>query len=160
MSHFPVFGAKMFDKFVKSLQDKSFKLRPEWGFEPAQVTPIVSDTLVECLECGLIESVKGLKRITGDTKVELDDGKTVDVEVLIWCTGYKADFSMLESRFDPTTCPSPAWSSASGSNGKRRQCALPRSRFPDLRHVKHGDCSGLEGCIDTAVTSCYGEGGG
>lgn len=119
MSNFPVFGAKMFDKFVKSLQDKSFKLRPDWGFEPAQVTPIVSDTLVGCLECGLIESVKGLKRILGDTEVELDDGKTVDVDVLIWCTGYKADFSMLESRFDPTTCPSPAWSSASGSNGKR-----------------------------------------
>ena len=118
MSTFPVYGAKMFDKFLKSLQDKSFKLRPEWGFEPAQMIPIISDTLVDYLERGLIESVKGLKRIVGDSQVELDDGKTVDVDVLIWCTGYKADFSMLESRFDPTTRPSPAWLSASGSNGK------------------------------------------
>ena len=60
MSTFPVYGAKMFDKFLKSLQDKSFKLRPEWGFEPAQMIPIISDTLVDYLERGLIESVKGL----------------------------------------------------------------------------------------------------
>ena len=118
MSNFPIFGAKMFDKFVKSLQDRSFKLRPEWGFEPAQVTPIVSDCLVDYLECGLIESVKGVKRVVGETQVELDDGKVLDVDVLIWCTGYKADFSMLEPRFDPTRRASSAWSSASGSNGK------------------------------------------
>jgi dimethylaniline monooxygenase (N-oxide forming) len=118
MSTFPVFGGKVFDKFMKSVQDKNFKLRPEWGFEPAQVVPIISDTLVDYLERGLIESVKGLKRIIGGAQVELDDGRIVDVDVLIWCTGYKADFSMLESRFDPTTHPSLTWLSTSGSNGK------------------------------------------
>ncbi|KAJ8108380.1 hypothetical protein OPT61_g8212 [Boeremia exigua] len=116
--YFPVFSAKMFDNFVKSLQDKSFKLSPEWGFEPPQATPIVSDYLVDYLEAGLIESVKGVKRIVGASQAELDDGKMVEVDVLIWCTGYKADFSMLEPRFDPTNRPAPAWSSASGSNGK------------------------------------------
>lgn len=118
MTNFLIFGSKMFDKFVKSLQDKSFKLRPEWGFEPAQVTPIVSNYLVDYLEHGFIESVKGIRRIIGDTQVELDDGKILDVDVLIWCTGYKADFSMLESRFDPTSRTAAASSNASGSNGK------------------------------------------
>lgn len=108
----------MFDKFVKSLQDKSFELRPEWGFELAQVTPIVSNTLVDYLERGMIQSVKGVKEIMGDTRVKLEDGKEVDVDVLIWCTGYKTDFSMLEPRFDPTAPSTPSWSEASGSNGK------------------------------------------
>ncbi|KAH6643204.1 dimethylaniline monooxygenase 2 [Boeremia exigua] len=119
ISSFPVFGTKMFDKFVKKLQDKSFKLRPEWGFEPPQVTPIVSDYLVDYLERGLIESVKGVKRILGASQVELDDGKTLDVDVIIWCTGYKTDFSMLEPRFDPTSHSSSEWKAASGSNGKQ-----------------------------------------
>ncbi|KAF2623050.1 dimethylaniline monooxygenase 2, partial [Macroventuria anomochaeta] len=118
MSNFPAAGANMFDRFIKSLQDKSFKLRPEWGFEPAQATPIVSNTLVDYLECGLIESVKGIKRILGDTQVELDDGKILDVDALVWCTGYKADFSMLEPRLDPTSRSSTASSDANGSNGK------------------------------------------
>jgi dimethylaniline monooxygenase (N-oxide forming) len=118
MDNFPVFGDQMFDKLLKSLQDRSFNLRPEWGFEPAQVVPIVSETLVDYLERGVIQSVKGIKRIVGDTQVELDDGRTVDVDVLIWCTGYRADFSMLEPRFDPTAHSTPSWSGASGSNGK------------------------------------------
>lgn len=118
MTTFPVFGSRMFDKFIKGLQNKSFKLKPEWGFEPAQVTPIVSDELINCLENGLISSTKGIKRIIGDTEIETDDGKRIDVDVLIWCTGYKADFSMLETRFDPTYRAVAAWSQASGSNGK------------------------------------------
>lgn len=32
--------------------------------------------------------------------------------------GYQADFSLLESRFDPTSPSSSAWSKASGANGK------------------------------------------
>lgn len=115
---FPSFSARMFDKFLKSLQNKSFKLRPEWGFEPPQWTPIVSNDLVHFLERGQIESAKGIKCVLDGSRVELDDGKIVEVDVLIWCTGYKADFSMLEPRFDPTRKPSSAWSSASGSNGK------------------------------------------
>lgn len=108
----------MFDKFVKSLQDKSFKIRPEWGFEPPQWTPIVSNYLVDYLEHGKIESVRGIKRVLDASRVELDDGNILEADVLIWCTGYKADFSMLEPHFDPTKEPSSAWSSASGSNGK------------------------------------------
>jgi dimethylaniline monooxygenase (N-oxide forming) len=118
MTNFPVLGSRMFDKFIKSLQDKSFELRPEWGFEPAQVTPIVSDHLVKYLENGLIESTKGIRRIVGNTQVELDNGTIIEVDVLVWCTGYKADFSMLEPRFDPTSRSAAAWSNAGGSKGK------------------------------------------
>ncbi|KAL6706391.1 hypothetical protein ACN47E_005497 [Coniothyrium glycines] len=117
--YFPRFGERFFDKFIKNLQDKSFKLRPEWGFEPVGKIPIVSDTLVPYLEDGVIESVKGIKRILSATTVELEDGRQIEVDVLVWCTGYKADFGMVEARFDPTCRTPPAsWTTASGSNNK------------------------------------------
>jgi dimethylaniline monooxygenase (N-oxide forming) len=118
MKFFPRSGERFFDSFIKSLQDKSFTLRPEWGFEPAQKVPMVSDTLVSCLESGTIESVKGLKRIVNATTVELDDRGHVQVDALIFCTGYKSDFSIIDTRFDPTTAPTTAWANAKGSNRK------------------------------------------
>lgn len=117
MKYFPGLGEKFFDKFIKGLQDKNFKIRPEWGFEPAAKLPIVSDNLVPCLEEGSINSVRGLKRILGADQVELDDGTILEADAIIWCTGYKSDFSVLEQRFDPSTSLSP-WASASGFNGK------------------------------------------
>jgi dimethylaniline monooxygenase (N-oxide forming) len=74
----------MFDEFLKRLQDKSFTLRPEWGFEqPAQKAPLVSDDLANCLAYGTIQSIKGIKRILSDTEVELEDRKKVDVDIFI-----------------------------------------------------------------------------
>ncbi|KAJ4985411.1 hypothetical protein SVAN01_09071 [Stagonosporopsis vannaccii] len=58
--YFPILSARMVDRCVKSLQDISFKLRLEWGFEPPQWSPIVSDPLVGHLKRGHIESVKGM----------------------------------------------------------------------------------------------------
>lgn len=78
----------------------------------------MSDNLVEHLENGLIESTKGIKRVVSDHQVELDHDRVVDIDALIFCTGYKADFSMLEPRFDPTSRTAAAWSNANGSNSK------------------------------------------
>ncbi|KAH7390983.1 dimethylaniline monooxygenase 2 [Phaeosphaeria sp. MPI-PUGE-AT-0046c] len=118
MKYFPLAGERFFNNFVKGLQNKSFNLRPEWGFEPAQKVPIVSDNLVDYLESGHIESTKGVKCILDNNTVELDDGRRVEVDAVVWCTGYKADFSIVDPRFDPTAPTTPAWSAAQGSNGK------------------------------------------
>ncbi|KAH7086264.1 dimethylaniline monooxygenase 2 [Paraphoma chrysanthemicola] len=118
MRLFPIWGEKTFDKLLKSVQDKNFKVRPEWGFEPAQKVPLVSDTLVDYLESGDIESTKGLRRVINGTAVELDDGRRVEVDVIIWSTGYKANFSMIDPRFDPSAPPPDAWTKARGLNGK------------------------------------------
>jgi dimethylaniline monooxygenase (N-oxide forming) len=120
LKYFPHFGERFFDKFIKGMQDKSFILQPEWGFEPPQKVPMVSDTLVTHLTSGAIESVKGVRRILPNTStVELDDGKCLEIDAIIWCTGYKTDFSIIDPRYDPTAAPStPAWTTAQGSNGK------------------------------------------
>jgi dimethylaniline monooxygenase (N-oxide forming) len=118
LKYFPRYGEDFFDKFLKGLQNKSFKIRPEWGFEPPQKVPLVSDDLVPCLESGSIESVKGVRRILNGTQVELDDGRKVEVDAMIWCTGYKSDFSIIDPRFDPTETGLTAWNKTPGSNGK------------------------------------------
>ncbi|KAI4647400.1 uncharacterized protein J4E79_010258 [Alternaria viburni] len=117
ITYVPRLGEFLFDKFLKKLQDQSFNIRPEWRFEPASKVPVVSDTLVPCLEDGSITSVAGIKRIVNATEVELQDGTKVDVDAIIWCTGYKSDFSMIEPRFNPE-CRPQAWLDAPGSNGK------------------------------------------
>ncbi|KAH7559856.1 dimethylaniline monooxygenase 2 [Bipolaris maydis] len=115
--YFPKFSDKPFDRLIKRIQDKSFRVRPEWRFEPAGKVPIVSDSLVPCLEEGSVSSVAGVKRIVSETKVELDDGSSIEVDVIVWCTGYKSDFSIIEPKFDPT-CRPQRWLDAPGSNGK------------------------------------------
>lgn len=99
------------------MQNKSFTIQSQWCPEPVGKVPLVSDKLVPCLEDGSISSVAGIKRILSDTSVELQDGTSVDVEAIIWCTGYKSDFSMIDAQFDPTCYPQP-WLDAAGSNGK------------------------------------------
>jgi dimethylaniline monooxygenase (N-oxide forming) len=118
LKYFPIAGEHFFDNFIKGLQNKSFNIRPEWGFEPAQKVPMVSDNLVDYLETGKIESTKGVKRIIDSRTVELDDGRQIEVDAIIWCTGYKSDFSIIDPRFDPTAPATPAWGAAQGANGK------------------------------------------
>ncbi|KAF2018251.1 FAD/NAD(P)-binding domain-containing protein [Aaosphaeria arxii CBS 175.79] len=116
----------IFNTFLAKMQNKSFTIRPEWGLSPApsmkQSIPIISDVLVDGFEKGDIESVAGLEKVTGPNQVELSDGTKLDVDTIIYCTGYKIDYSLLEPKYDPTTRTTQKWSEAHGSNGK----PLPR----------------------------------
>jgi dimethylaniline monooxygenase (N-oxide forming) len=120
LKYFPQWGERTFDKFLKGMQDKSFTLRDEWGFEPAQKIPMVSDTLVESLEAGTIESVSGIERVLNTSTVELSNNRTLEIDAIIWCTGYTSDFSIIDPRFSPSTPrdSTPKWSEAKGSNNK------------------------------------------
>lgn len=112
----------MFNMAVKKMQDKAFTIRPEWKVSPApplkHATPIISDNLVNLLETGHIESVAGLRRVVGAREVELDDGTRIEADAIIWCTGYKNDFSLLEKSVDPTRNTTPKWATSIGSRGK------------------------------------------
>ena len=112
----PRLGEKLFDSMLKRMQNKSFTIRPEWGFEPPS-NIIISDTLIPCLENGTIESVAAVKRISSRTEVELENGREIDVDAIIWCTGYQSDFSIIDPSFDPSYRPE-QWLKAPGSNNK------------------------------------------
>jgi dimethylaniline monooxygenase (N-oxide forming) len=120
LKYFPLWGERMFDNFVKGMQNQSFQLREGWGFEPAQKVPMVSDTLVSCLHAGSIESVPGISHVLNSSTIQLDDDRTVEIDAIIFCTGYTSDFSIISPNFDPSTAPAstPTWSAAQGSNNK------------------------------------------
>ncbi|CRK44896.1 hypothetical protein BN1723_006352, partial [Verticillium longisporum] len=71
----------------------------EWGLEETSgdvTTIICNDHLKRLVHEKRIASVKGVKRIIGPRTVELDNGDIIDdVDAIIACTGYRADFSLL-----------------------------------------------------------------
>ncbi|CZR42675.1 flavin depend monooxygenase that catalyses the oxidation of rubrofusarin to 9-hydroxyrubrofusarin [Fusarium proliferatum ET1] len=125
-SAFPRLYELIFNAICKKMQDNAFKIRPEWGLSPAisvlHALPVISDNLIPLLESGDITSVPKIKRVTGPREIELTDGKRLDVDTIIWCTGYEADFSLLDPSVDPTRNTTPKWAEAIGSRGK----PLPR----------------------------------
>ncbi|RMZ67375.1 dimethylaniline monooxygenase 2 [Pyrenophora seminiperda CCB06] len=142
---FPRLSEKFFDTIVKRMQNKSFNIRPEWRFEPPG-NIIVSDTLVPCLEKGSIKSVAGVKRILSRTEVELQDGTRIDVDAIVWCTGYQTDFSIIDPDFDPT-CRPEAWLQAAGSNNKSLF-----SLYYNIFSLKKPDSLAFLGNVLTAVS--------
>lgn len=105
MTHFPEFADRFGDRYIKGIQDKSFHIRPEWKLSPAPSlvhhVPIISDTLVDELESGNIVSIGVPSKVQGPSTVELERGPAVEVDAVIWCTGYNTDYSIL-GEFDPT----------------------------------------------------------
>jgi len=90
---------KLFDNVVGTLADSCFDLAPEWNFKPTPSIlthrPLISDHLVDHLRNESIISVGGLKRFIDGRVVELADGSTLEVDVVVFCTGYTADFSLM-----------------------------------------------------------------
>ncbi|KAJ4288989.1 hypothetical protein N0V90_011331 [Kalmusia sp. IMI 367209] len=144
--YLPGTAESMLNKIVKKLQDKCFTLRPEWGFQPApslkQTILIVSDDLISHLENGSIKSVPGVKRITQGKQIELENGDTVEVDTIIFCTGYKPDFSILEPEYDPTASTTKEWSESKGSNGK----PLPRL-YQNIFSLERPESLAFMGCV-------------
>lgn len=122
----PKTGEFLMASVIKKMQRDAFNLRPEWKISPApslnHTPPIVSDTIIDALEHGHVQPVPGIRAFPGGKAVELDDGTTITVDAVIWCTGYQLDFSILDPSVDPTRDTTPAWKAAPGSKGK----PLPR----------------------------------
>lgn len=148
--HFPNVAEVLFNTMIKKMQDKAFNIRPEWRMSPAppvkHAVPIISDNLVNLLEAGQILSVDGLKRVSGRNEVELDDGTRLDADTIIWCTGYKTEFNLLDRSVDPTLHTTPAWESAVGSRGK----PLPRL-YQNVLSLDHPNSLAFMGCVAFAT---------
>lgn len=102
----PRLGAKFIDSITGRISRENFgDFDPEWNLNlpPSLLhqAPTVSDTLIPALRDGSIISTAAPSRITGPNAVQLDDGKTVHVDAIIYCTGYEVDYSILGC-YDPT----------------------------------------------------------
>ncbi|KAI8168020.1 Monooxygenase [Colletotrichum sp. SAR 10_70] len=146
---FPKASESLFNRVVKGLQDNNFEIRPEWNLSPAPslktTSPVVSDEIIPALEREDVESVAGIGKVTGD-EVELTDGRVLQVEAIVYCTGYKADFSILDPKDDPASVPNPEWDAAKGARGK----PLPRL-YKNVLSEKHPESLAFMGCVAFAT---------
>lgn len=87
------------------IRDEFGQADPTWNLYPApsmkHQVPTISDSLVPALRAGTVVSTAAPSRITSEYDVELTNGNIVQVDVIIFCTGYNPNFSIL-GRFDPT----------------------------------------------------------
>lgn len=97
------------------------QIRGEWRLLPCPtelVHPAVQDDFISALYSRRITPVRGFKAFVGADKVLLDDGSTVQVDTVVFCTGYALDFGIMpELEMD-------------GS------CGLPLRTAADQHHVK------------------------
>ncbi|KAJ5521625.1 hypothetical protein N7527_005740, partial [Penicillium freii] len=101
----PGLWKKTMDKVILGLRNRIYDLKPEWGLDPApsfnQQRPIVSDNLVDNLSKEHITSVCPINGILDNKTVEFSNGTKVEVDSIIWCTGYTIDYSVL-GKSNPT----------------------------------------------------------
>lgn len=150
----PSYAETLFNRKAKSIMDRAFgETDPSWGLDPAPsikvVNPVVSDTLIDRLRAGDVQSVPGIKEIVGPKQVELTDGRRIEADAIICCTGYKYNFHLLDARVDPTTEPSATWLAAPGSKGR----PLPRL-YQNVFSLTHPSSLAFLGCA-WFVTSAF-----
>ncbi|KAG9777500.1 hypothetical protein KCU88_g4528, partial [Aureobasidium melanogenum] len=144
----PGLAEKVSNAFVKGLQDKVFRIRDEWKLSPAPSIahhiPTISDNLVEELEKGHIDSTVGPSKVTGPSNVELEDGEQVEVDSIIWCTGYKVDFSLV-GEFDPTLHSDAHYNVVhDGGRTEKHPLSLPRL-YRNIFSLQHPDSLAFAG---------------
>ncbi|KAL9112572.1 MAG: hypothetical protein Q9227_003143 [Pyrenula ochraceoflavens] len=96
----PAMIQKVLDVGASRLADSCWPDLPsEWKTKPrvsiALNRPIVSDKLVDCMKKGEIKSVPILTRFTGSDTAELSDGSTLQIDAVIFCTGYRSETTSL-----------------------------------------------------------------
>jgi dimethylaniline monooxygenase (N-oxide forming) len=98
---------------------KTWDLNPAWRLLPAppdaNANAVFNENIINRLADGSVRSVPGIQSID-ETSITTADG-SVDVDVIIFCTGYHFDYSFLGPRADPTNQPAPEWQSSPHSNG-------------------------------------------
>ena len=73
------------------------RIKPEWDVKTEDAAsicfqaPMVTDTVVPLIEAGKVGFVPGIRRVQDDGKVELQDGRVVHADAIIYCTGYDID---------------------------------------------------------------------
>jgi dimethylaniline monooxygenase (N-oxide forming) len=96
----------MMDYFCNQITKKHFVIDPAWRLFPGPSltthVPLVHDKIVSLLEAGDVVSVHGISHFVDASTVELSDGTKLEVDAVIYCTGYEPEFSLLGPDLDPT----------------------------------------------------------
>lgn len=105
-------------------------------------SPLVSDVLLTHLRSGAVQSLPAVERFCGANQVLLRDGRRIEADAVIFCTGYKADFAILGPRYDPAAEPSLGWLMAPGSRGR----PLPRL-YQNVFSLRTASSLAFVGCV-------------
>ncbi|KAH6893116.1 dimethylaniline monooxygenase 2 [Thelonectria olida] len=100
-SWFPNLSAKLSKLGTRFLMKKYGELDPAWRL--SEDAPALSLALTACMDVmldllreGKITSVHGVESFPGGKKVKFADGTVLDdIDTVVLCTGYRADFSIL-----------------------------------------------------------------
>lgn len=99
-----------------------------WCASTVHAHPVVQEHFTSALDSGDITPVRGFKAFSGANKVLLDDGSEIDVDAVVFCTGYSLDFGIIPELEMDGSCGLPLVTAgeARGSRGPRRESRLPR----------------------------------
>ncbi|PHH63149.1 hypothetical protein CDD81_6200 [Ophiocordyceps australis] len=94
------------------LRRAEHKVKGEWRLTPcpsmAHEHPAVQEHFTAALASGDIVPVRGFKAFVGGKRVLLDDGSVVEVDAIVFCTGYRHDFGIMpELEMDGATNTTP-----------------------------------------------------
>lgn len=124
--YFPNFSQQMALIGMQRLQKQAFDLKEEWGLGepqlPTRKVPTMNENLVPALHAGQLGIKPALKSIQGNT-LHFSDGSQLDsIDSIIFCTGFRSDFSFMAANVDPTRDTRKDWAGLPGANGR----PLPR----------------------------------
>lgn len=95
-------------------------LDPAWRLLPAppdaNSTAVFNDRIIDSLASGVVTSLSRIKSFT-ESGIETDLDGSIEVDYVIFATGYQFDYSILGGDADPTQMPTPEWDSSPHSNG-------------------------------------------
>jgi dimethylaniline monooxygenase (N-oxide forming) len=107
--YFPGLAKLLADSFLNWFAKVVYPdLRPEWRLLPIPSVllrlPGSFENVIPFLADGSMQSVHGLRRFLGPKTVELLDGTVLeDVDAVLLCTGYRADWTVAESFMERST---------------------------------------------------------
>jgi dimethylaniline monooxygenase (N-oxide forming) len=114
------------------LQRTEKKMRDEWRLLPCASTahthPAVQEDYIPALRNGTVTPVHGFKAFLGEHKILLEDDSTVEVDVVVFCTGYRMNFGIMPELEMDGACGMPLRLAGDNSSlyHERREPQLPR----------------------------------
>ncbi|KFZ24877.1 hypothetical protein V502_00651 [Pseudogymnoascus sp. VKM F-4520 (FW-2644)] len=118
----------------KSMHAAYPTIDPSWNLLPAPPPthniPIINDHLISLLADESIYSLPGIASIPSPHTLTLSDGTNLpNIDAIIFCTGYRATFSILPPSLDPTAHSTPEYDAAPFGSSVRRHARLYQGIF-------------------------------